>query len=322
MELYPILFEPIYKEMVWGGNRLAGYGRELPFKYTGESWDISCREREMGIVRNGTYKGRTFIELIETDRVKILGHKHAAGDFPLLVKLIDANDFLSVQVHPGDEYARAADGASGKNEMWYVLEAPEDGYLIIGLKDGVTKKIFERALAAGRGVEECLNRLYVKRGDVIDIPAGLVHAVGSGIMLAEIQQNSDLTYRVYDYGRAGIDGKPRELHIKKALDVIDFEQKIPREKAAGRKRNTGSETVTEYISNQYFHVLKYDIKNTFRERTDAARFRVLTCVGGGAEIVSRGGTTAMRTGDSVFLPAALGEYEIKGPCSLLMSYKP
>ena len=325
--LYPVRFEPIFKEMMWGGNRLAFSSRALPFEHTGESWDISCREKEMGVVANGRHRGKTFIEYINTDKNKILGSAHAAAgdfDFPLLIKFIDANDFLSVQVHPDDAYARKADSYPfGKNEMWYVADAPEGSYLIIGLKDGVTKNEFKNALESGRGVGDMLNRLYVKSGDAVDIPAGLVHAVGKGVLIAEIQQNSDLTYRVYDYGRAGLDGKPRALHIEKALDVIDFEQKIPKRKINGRPVPRDGYSVTRLVENPFFCVEKYEIKTVMRSRTDVRRFSVYTCVGGRAKILSPGNEpAALDFGVSIFMPAALDEYNIEGECELLFSYAP
>jgi len=276
----------------------------------------------MGVVRNGAHKGETFIDLINTDRIGILGAKHAnAGDFPLLVKIIDARDRLSVQVHPHDAYAREHDGYPfGKNEMWYVLEAPEDGYLIIGLKEGVERRAFTRALESGEGVEDYLNKLYVSRGDAVDIPAGLIHAIGGGIMIAEIQQNSDLTYRVYDYGRRGIDGKPRALQIEKALGVIDFDHAVPTGKAAGRVvGDCGRARITEYVNNPFFCVEKYEVADEYGECSDASGFHVFTCVGGRAEIVADGEVTRVDYCDSVFIPAALGDYIIKGPCELLKS---
>jgi len=271
----------------------------------------------MGVIKNGVLKGTSLIDYINTDKIKILG-AHASGDFPLLVKLIDADDFLSVQVHPGDGYARrAGDGPCGKNEIWYILESPPGGYLVIGLKDGVKRAALEHALATGSGAEELLNKLYVQQGDVIDIPAGLIHAVGKGIILAEIQQNSDLTYRVYDYNRTGLNGKPRELHIKKALDVIDFDNKIPRCKVMANPVAIDGCTVTRYISNPYFCVDKYDIPVSYNDKTDPGAFHIYTCVGGAATIATNGFTINAVCGDSVFMPAAFGAYTVYGPCALL-----
>ena len=299
-------------------------GRRLPFDHTGESWDITCRADAMGVIRNGAFKGMLFIDYINTNRQRILGTRTAStGDFPLLVKIISAEDDLSVQVHPDDNYAlHADDEPCGKNEMWYVLEAPPDSYLIVGLRDGVNKKRFKQTLEQGEGVEECLNKLHVRRGDVIDIPAGLVHAIGKGIMLAEIQQNSDLTYRIYDYNRTGLDGNPRRLHTDKALDVIDFYYRIPREAVCGAVEEHDGCTITRYIHNPYFNVSKYDILTECDERSDLSKFYIYTCVGGSAEIYFSGMTTTVRYGDSVFIPADMGAYMVKGPCELLKCFVP
>jgi len=310
--------------MVWGGRRLESLGRRLPFDHTGESWDITCRADAMGVIRNGACKGMPFIDYINSNRQKILGTRTAStGDFPLLVKIIYAEDNLSVQVHPDDEYALRADNElCGKNEMWYVLEAPPDSYLIIGLRDGVGRERFKQTLERGVGVEDCLNKLHVRRGDVIDIPAGLVHAVGKGIMLAEIQQNSDLTYRIYDYNRAGLDGKPRLLHTDKALDVIDFDYRIPREAVRGVVEKRDGCTITRYICNPYFDVCKYDISMAYGETSDPSNFYIYTCVNGTAEIYYGDMATTVCYGDSVFIPADMGVYTIKGPCELLKCFVP
>lgn len=321
--MYPLLLEPVYKEMVWGGNKLKDdYSRNTPFERTGESWDISCRENEMCIVKNGIYKGEPFISVIMKSPVDYMGKKHSVfKDFPLLVKLIDANDFLSVQVHPDDTYAQKNDNyPSGKNEMWYILSAEQGSYLVVGLKDGVTKEILKKAISGGT-VENCLHKLYVSKGDVINIPAGLVHSIGKGIVLAEIQQNSDITYRLYDYNRLGLDGKKRELHIEKSLDVIDF---------SGKHKKTQLELITVYsdfcveikecVKNECFSTYIYDVKKEYKKQSDINCFNILTCVEGCAKIKHGADNVLINKGDSVFIPAALGEYVISGSCWLIESY--
>ena len=296
--MYPIIFLPIYKEMIWGGDRLKMlYNRNLPSGKIGESWDISCRETDMGIVENGEFKGMSFIELIKKDPFKVLGINNFKR-FPLLVKIIDANDKLSVQVHPsGDDI--------GKSESWYILHEPYCGYLYIGLKEYVTKDIFQKAISQGTA-EECLNKLYVKAGDFIDIPAGLVHALTSGTIVAEIQQNSDTTYRLYDYNRIGLDGKQRELHINAGLAVCDFENKLQKSVIKGKIQKSGENITTHLISNDFYTINKYEIKQPLYLCTNNT-FEIIICVFGEVLI----NTTMLTAGKMALIPAGLQDYMVK-----------
>jgi mannose-6-phosphate isomerase class I len=280
--------------MVWGGSRLRSfYGRDIPTDKTGESWDITCRPAEMSVIENGPDAGTPLNDWFAGDREGTLGTRVSAEEgFPLLVKIIDAQDNLSVQVHPDDAYARAA-GERGKSEMWYILHAPEDGCLIIGLKDGVTRETLERAVETGT-VEECLHRLPVAKGDMIDIPAGLVHALTRGVMVAEIQQNSDVTYRLYDYNRLGLDGKPRALHVRDSLNVTYFDNVLPKKVVTG---NT--------ISNRYFCVTKIPLDGTLEKRSDRETFTLLTCVKGAFVIETPDGFEAeLPLSRTAFIPAS------------------
>ena len=329
--LYPVLFTPIYKEMVWGGERLHTlYNRFLPYKYTGESWDISCRPpngrssglSEMGLVENGPCAGITFAQWIECDRPGVLGTRFLLTErFPLLVKIIDAQDHLSIQVHPDDVYALAKNESdSGKNEIWYILEPPDEGYLIIGLQEGVTREILRNALETNEA-ETCFNRLFVKKGDIVNIPTGLVHALTRGAMVAEIQQNSDLTYRIYDYNRTGLDGKPRTLHIQDAFNVIDFENKIPKQTVTGDAIVHNEHCVqTQVIKNMYFTVIKYQINGVINELSDPEKFYIFTSVDGSFNIRSSKITVDLPLSRSAFIPAGLGAYEIQGNGILLKCF--
>ena len=272
--LYPILFIPIRKEMVWGY----------------ESWDISCRPLEMSIVENGPLAGKTFLEVIGQDPAAILGAK--TKEFPLLIKIIVANDDLSIQVHPDDKYAAAHGFESGKSEMWYVLETP--GKLIIGIKDGVTREKLKTDPMA------CLNELAIKPGDMIDILPGLVHAMVGGTAVAEIQQNSDVTFRLYDYGRKGLDGKPRMLHVEHALAVVDFEGKIPK-------------SVCEEVKTPFFSVSKLMVDGEIKESTTPESFTIYTCVEGSCLVDS----VNLANRRSVFLPSGIGQHVIEGSAVLL-----
>ncbi len=212
--MYPLKFENLYFEKVWGSRDLESFRENLPSGKIGESWDVSCHPHGVSVVSNGKYKGMKLDELIRQEGAKLLGTKIPTDKFPLLVKLLNTSDKLSVQVHPDDEYALKVEGEMGKTEVWYVVEANEGAKLILGT-NGCTKKQFEMAIKEGNP-EKYMNVVEVKKGDVYLIKSGLIHTMGEGLIIAEIQQNSDTTYRVYDYNRG------RELHIEKALDVIDF----------------------------------------------------------------------------------------------------
>jgi len=308
---YPIIFEPIYMHRIWGGERLEElFARKLPFKQVGESWDISCRPEEMGIVRNGQMQGASFSSLIDSDPEGYMGKALCANkEFPLLIKLIDANDDLSVQVHPPGE----------KSEVWYIIHAREGARLNAGLVAGTRKEDFAAAMGSSE-IEKYLSYIPVKSGDVIDIPAGTVHAIGAGLVIAEIQQNSDTTYRVYDYGRVDDAGNPRKLHIMEALESIDFDARCGLLKSQPTEI-PGGKTVLHCMTKHYA-LYEYFIETSISEDSDPDRFFIFTCVGGGCEIRANGICVAVVAGDSVFIPAALGKYEIAGECRLLKSFVP
>ncbi|MCL2360223.1 MAG: class I mannose-6-phosphate isomerase [Defluviitaleaceae bacterium] len=302
---YPLLFTPIHKKMIWGS----------------ESWDISCRPNEMGIIKNGPNLGMTFENYIDKDRIGTLGTRIAAKEgFPLLVKIIDARDTLSVQVHPGDDYVAGASD-TGKTEMWYILSPPTDGQLVIGLKPGITPFALRRAFETD-AVEECLNRLTVKTGDIVNIPAGLVHALTPGAIVAEVQQNSDITYRLYDYNRRSPDGNPRQLHVEDAIAVTDFDSKIPKTTTPGLTIKKGDCNMVYTIANLYFGIIKYELSGKLEEASDPTAFSIFTCVKGEAEIMG----ITIQAGCSVFIPAGLGTFNLRSKpgetCILIKSFVP
>ncbi|MCL2572314.1 MAG: class I mannose-6-phosphate isomerase [Defluviitaleaceae bacterium] len=315
MVIYPLLLSSIYKEMIWGS----------------ESWDVSCRPDEMCIVENGPAAGMTLESYINQDKEKILGTRLAHMDrFPLLVKIIDAKDRLSVQVHPNDCYFSGftqknnpgswhpAD--TGKSEMWYILVPPTDGRLIIGLKPDITPELLRQAYENGT-VEDCLNHLHVKVGDIINIPPGLIHALTPGVKVAEVQQNSDITFRLYDYNRVGLDGKPRQLHVDDTIAVTDFSNTIPKSAVPGLRIKKGNCNMVYAIANEYFAVIKYELTGEQEEISDPAAFCIFTCVEGDAEVASCG----LSAGRSIFIPAGLGRYTIRPSnesCILLKSFVP
>ena len=226
--LYPLIFQPLFKDRVWGGRKLEQlYQKPLPPKVPiGESWEISDRPGDVSEIANGPLAGKDLHWLVEHHREELLGStKLQHGRFPLLVKILDAEQKLSLQVHPpADKAARL--GGEPKTEMWYIADAAPGAELFVGLKRGVTREQFERRITDGT-VADCFHRLTVQAGDAMFLPSGRVHAIGEGLVIFEIQQNSDTTYRVFDWNRLGLDGKPRSLHVPESLDSIDFQDFEP-----------------------------------------------------------------------------------------------
>jgi mannose-6-phosphate isomerase len=227
-ELYPLKFEPVFKEKIWGGKRLKEVlGKNVgTLNKVGESWELSAFDGSVSVVSNGFLAGNDLLELVEIYMGDLIGDKVYAQfgiNFPLLIKFIDANDYLSVQVHPDDEMAIERHNSFGKTEMWYILDAQDDAELIVGFNQKLDKEKYLQVLNSGK-IGDVLHREKVHKGDVFFMPAGRVHATGPGILFAEIQQTSDLTYRIYDWDRVDADGNQRELHTDLALEAIDFEQ--------------------------------------------------------------------------------------------------
>jgi mannose-6-phosphate isomerase len=306
-------FENLYFDKVWGGRDLELFRENLPEGHIGESWDVACHKNGTSIVANGEFKGKALNQLIEAEGKNLVGTKISIKWFPLLIKLINSRESLSVQVHPNDEYAQKVENDMGKTEVWYVVEAIEGASLIVGTKERCTKEQLKEAIENGK-LEEFMNKISVEKGDVYFIKSGLIHAIGQGVIIAEIQQNSDTTYRVYDYGRE------RELQIDKALDVLDL--KLSGEKSSGIKIERKGYDKTYLCLCQDFSLEKYDIRAEVTEESDLERFFIITCVEGTGEIISRNSFVKINKGDSILIPAALGSYKLKGNMSLLKSYVP
>ena len=324
--LYPLLFEPILKEKIWGGQKLGKlFDRQLPGDKIGESWDVACHQNGTSVVSNGEYKGQTLDELIKKFGRCLLGNSLDDKDiekFPLLIKMLDASDVLSVQVHPNDEYAALHEnGELGKTEMWYIVDAEPGAHLYYGIKPGTTPEDFRKAIVEGN-VEPYLCSVKVEKGDVLFIPAGMVHAIGPGIVICEIQQNSDTTYRVFDWNRLDDSGNPRELHIEKALDVIDFDGRYSNEKVKGIAVEEEGGKRTYLIACPYFAVEKLELKDSIQEIADGEKFFILSVLDGEGSIEYNGGTQSFKRGDSIMIPASLGYYTIQGQSTMLKSYIP
>lgn len=309
--MYPIKFNNIYFDKIWGGRDFEHFRDNLPEGEIGESWDVSCHENGTGIVVNGDLNGKTFIEIIEELGHDLVGTNVSTEKFPLLVKLINSKEKLSVQVHPGDEYAAIHENSLGKTEAWYVIEAKPDAKLIVGTKN-CDKDIFAKAIEDGKS-EEYLNIITVKKGDCFLINSGLVHSICEGLVIAEIQQNSDITYRVYDYGR------PREIHVEKSLDVINFDLEAKNLSNNEVKVFNGF-TKIDFCENEYFGIQKLDITTEWKDESDKERFFILTCVDGKGTIEGENFLEEIKMGDSVLIPAMLGIYAVKGKVTVLKSY--
>jgi len=326
MDLYPLKFTPIYKEKVWGGRRLSlVYGRALPpGARVGESWEMADHGADVSLVAEGPWAGRSLRALIAEHPEGILGRALAArrlDRFPLLLKALDASGNLSVQVHPPDGYAAGHEkGEWGKTELWYVAVADEGAEMLCGLRDGVGRGELVQALAEDR-VPGCLRRIGVKAGDVLLVPAGRIHAVCAGALVIEIEENSDVTYRLYDWGR---DGRP--MHREKALEVIDFED---RSDPLVEKRWECSDGFRRapLARCRYFATDLVEVEGRMRSSCAGDRFGVLSVASGGGILRhgGPGGETGLRGGDHLLLPAGLGGYTIeanRGGCVLLQTEVP
>lgn len=311
--MYPIKFNNIYFNKIWGGRDLGLFRDNLPEGDIGESWDVACHPHGMSVVKNGEFKGKKLDELINLAGDKLIGTKIEKESFPLLIKLINAKDKLSVQVHPEDKYAMETEREMGKTEIWYVLEAFQGANLVVGTKEGCTKEQFKKAIEEGK-LEVYMNKIPVKKGEVYFVKSGLIHAIGGGVIIAEIQQNSDTTYRVYDYNRG------RELHVEKALDVVNLDLKDGRSRGVKFEGNGYSKTYCCVCDK--FSLELYDVSEEFSESSDEERFYVFTCVEGEGKIIYTNGTESISKGESIFIPASLGNYTVKGNLKLLKSYVP
>lgn len=320
--LYPLKFKPLYKDYVWGGRNLEALGKRLPEAgIVAESWEVSCHKNGSSVISNGEYEGTPLPDLIKHLGRELIGNSLPERDmekFPLLVKLIDAENNLSVQVHPDDEYAyKNENGEYGKNEMWYIISAKPGSRLVYDVIPGTTCESFSEAIHENN-VESCLKTVEVFPGDVINIPAGLVHAIGKGIILAEVQQNSDTTYRVYDYGRVG-----RPLHIEKALDVIDFNSAGRKEKFYGLVLELGNGCTKRIaVANNYFCAEIYSIAGSVSDTADGSKFSIYTITSGKGTILWEGGEMIIGAGESILIPASLGSYRLSGNLSALKAYVP
>lgn len=306
---------PVFKDYIWGGHRLKDdYGFDTGFDKTAEGWMLACHKDGMNTINGGEYDGKTLQEVIDIiGSEKMLGKKSVDYPyFPILIKLIDAYDNLSIQVHPDDKYAREVENEFGKTEMWYVLDATDDATLIYGFKNEISREEFKEAIENNTLLDK-LNVVKVKKGDTFFIEAGTVHAIGKGAMIAEIQQNSNCTYRVYDYARVGADGKLRELHIKKAIDVSKTVPPKYDIKPMGETKYIDTNEVQLITKCDLFTVTRYKTKNSITLSTDENSFKHILVLEGNGKIENNDA----KKGDSFLVPASYGEFAISGNLEFL-----
>ena len=320
--LYPLKFEPVYKNMIWGGRNIEKkFKRYIPEGTIGESWEVCCRSDGMSVISNGYLKDSTLSSVIDKYKEHLLGtrvYNTSYKVFPLLIKIIDANDNLSVQVHPDDEYAFKKSGENGKTEMWYVIDAKPGAKLVYGLKNNITKHDFTKAIS-NNNIENTLNEVEVHKGDVFYIPAGTVHAILDGILIAEIQQNSNTTYRVSDWNRVDSSGKSRELHLCNALEVINFNSMgifVPDDTIY----DFGTYKLKTLSKNAYFTTEEILLNGKYRAVTDNFSFFIYMVIEGYGQIKYNDGIENISSGDTIMIPATLGNYEIIGEMKLLKVY--
>ena len=313
----PLELLPPIKDYIWGGTKLREqFGKVSSLDRLAESWELSCHKDGQSIIANGEYKGRTLSDYLADNKNALGKNCEKFEYFPVLIKLIDARDKLSVQVHPENDYAQRVEGEYGKTEMWYIVDCDENASLIYGFKENISKEDFRRAIEENTLLDK-VNTVPVKKGDVFFIKSGTLHAIGKGILIAEIQQNSNTTYRVYDYGRIGADGNPRELHIEKALDVTDLKPAKPYK--LQKPLELDGRTVQLLADCDYFTVSRQDVREKTKITVSENSFCHILVIDGEASLSAEDGELSLKKGSSIFIPAGSGEYIINGKCSMIIT---
>jgi len=305
----PLIFRPVYQPLVWGGRRLQAWGRSLPEGPIGEAWELSDHPRGMSVVAEGGLAGTSLCRLVEQAGPALVGRGFGGGEFPLMIKLIDASQRLSVQVHPDDANARALGvGEHGKSECWFILA--DGGEICQGTRPGVSRADFERALALHR-VGTTLNRFEAKRGDVFFLPPGTVHALGEGCLLYEVQRTSDITFRVYDWDRLGFDGKPRPLHVSESLMSIDFSRADfgPQVPEAWRALAAPGCEERGLMECRHFALRELRVRGRLEQPTDDTCAAV-TCVAGQGMLSTPAAKVALPLMQTVLVPADAGTWRV------------
>lgn len=312
-QLYPLKFKTIFKDKIWGGEKINTHlGKNFsPLPNCGETWEISGVASDVSLVSNGALLGKGLVELIAVYKERLLGksvYNQFGNSFPLLIKFIDANEDLSIQVHPNDVLAKKRHNSFGKTEMWYVIQADEGASLISGFNQVVDRETYLTKFNSGR-LTDILNKEKVAAGDVFFLPAGRVHTIGKGLLIAEIQQTSDITYRIYDFDRIDNEGNKRELHVEEALDAIDFKHYDNYKTNYSPSQNTP----IELVKCPYFttNLLDYTQQYTFRDYTALDSFVIHICLAGAYTLKYENEEIDVKMGECVLIPAMFKNIEIK-----------
>lgn len=312
--MYPLKLTAPCKDYIWGGTRLREeFGKEAPTEKIAESWELSCHKDGESVIANGEYAGRTLSAYLSEVKTAIGTSCLKYDSFPILIKLIDAKENLSIQVHPDDEYALRVEGEYGKTEMWYVVDCEEGAELVYGFREEISKLDFADRIK-NNTLSEVLNHVKVNKGDVFFIPAGTLHGIGKGNLIAEIQQSSNTTYRVYDYGRRGADGRPRELHVEKAIQVTQLAPSQPAQRTAEREQGDGHTTLL-LSECEYFRTRHLDITEKAALKADIRSFHALLVLDGEGEIDG----VRLKKGDTCFIPAGYGAYCFMGRAEVILT---
>lgn len=315
---YPLQFHPILKERIWGGTKLESLlNKPIASSITGESWELSDVQGDVSVVSIGAYAGKSLTELLEKHPDEILGtpvYERFGKQFPLLFKYLDAREDLSIQVHPNDELAQARHNSFGKTEMWYVMQADPNARIIVGFEHKSSPEQYVQALQ-DQTILGLLHSVAAQKGDVFFLETGTVHAIGAGLLIAEIQQTSDITYRIYDFNRKDAQGNTRELHVDLALDAINYNETHTQKDYTKHENQSNGMVDCPYFTTNFI-----PLHGDAVVHKDGASFTVYMCTEGNFELHANGQVYAFETGDTVLVPAAMHDYELHGKAALLEIY--
>lgn len=311
--MYPLKFKHIFKNVLWGGSKIAAYkNSDVPYDDVGESWEISTVPNHVSVIANGKWEGMLLTDVIDKYKGQITGEKiyrHYGHELPLLFKFIDTKDHCSVQVHPNDEIAKRRHSCNGKTEIWYVIDAELDSTLVSGFSKSISLAEYHERVETDT-LEDVLMYHKAKSGDAFFIPAGRIHAIGKGLLVAEIQQSSDITYRVYDYGRKDVNGNSRELHTEEAIEALDFS--VLAENDLKKETDTDNSENIKLADCEFFHVCLLNIKGkTRKDYQKIDSFVVYMCIKGTCNIISNAEKTLLKQGECVLIPASINTIEIE-----------